>query len=331
MANTTSYGSVFTTDVLKQQLKEANRTYDGRKTFEQLYGNIALAEQKALSSLQQDYSSAVSEAYLSSLGQEQNILSSNLGQGFKERELEENQLALQEAFNAYQQNYIADMQSIQETTAEATGIVTSRLESQADYAKQFYESAYEYLQYLSKNHSDSKLWENEYYSRFLNKDSSLQSWNDIVLNQKLFEGDVFSPEATITNYGTDFYKQILLDQTLQTDVPTYWNWLGTEKSDLFNWVTSTTPYSTEKVGNVVYSPTNKDVLQKLLGISPDDLFTTDTILPNAKNPGKDFKSEVRKRRPTHGVSFNTTDKSDDFFTKYRKAKTSLRPNSKFLI
>ena len=88
MGNTTSYGSVFTTDVLKQQLKEANRMYDGRKTFEQLYGNIALAEQKALSSLQQDYSSAVSEAYLSSLGQEQNILSSNLGQGFKERELE---------------------------------------------------------------------------------------------------------------------------------------------------------------------------------------------------------------------------------------------------
>ena len=80
MAN---YGQIFSTNDIARQLKEANRTYEGLKIWEQLYGSVNLAEQQAISSLEQDYSKEVGQAYLSSLQQEQDILASNIGQGYK--------------------------------------------------------------------------------------------------------------------------------------------------------------------------------------------------------------------------------------------------------
>ena len=89
MAN---YGQIFSTNDIARQLKEANRTYEGLKTWEQLYGSVNLAEEQTINSLKQDYSKEISQAYLSSLQQEQDILGSNIGQGYKEQMLNENQL-----------------------------------------------------------------------------------------------------------------------------------------------------------------------------------------------------------------------------------------------
>ncbi len=72
MAN---YGQIFSTNDIARQLKEANRTYEGLKTWEQLYGSVNLAEEQIISSLKQDYSKEISQAYLSSLDVNSAIMS----------------------------------------------------------------------------------------------------------------------------------------------------------------------------------------------------------------------------------------------------------------
>ena len=77
------YGMIFDTSDIKSQLAQANRDYYGRKVWENLYGSIDYAKQKQLGKLQQDYSSAVNEAYASAHLANRNIAASNLGGGYK--------------------------------------------------------------------------------------------------------------------------------------------------------------------------------------------------------------------------------------------------------
>ena len=96
---------VLTEQQAKQQLKQLNRDYLGRQTWEKMYGQIDLGTRQAENALTYDYAKAVGEAYQSSIAAEQNIMSSNIGQGFKEQAMYNNEQALQDAYNSYLQNY----------------------------------------------------------------------------------------------------------------------------------------------------------------------------------------------------------------------------------
>ena len=290
-------GHIFTSNMLKQQLKELNTTYEGKKTWENLYGNISMAEQQAMSSLKQNYSSAIGEAYLSSLQEEQNILSSNIGQGYKEQMLNENEAALEAAFAAYQQNYLENVENVKTSIGEAVNKISDLETTQANYAKEFYNTPYAYLEYLKENYEDAGLWSNEYYSRFLNADKELLSWNDIVLKEKLFNNDLSSSEAELTEKGTAFYQQILLDNALQKNVPTYWEWLGDNNSELFDWLISANEYTTKEVDGKIYSPTNKELLQDLIGVSDDKPFVPANLEPtHSVQKLRKLSNEARARR-----------------------------------
>ena len=54
---------IYDTSSIKQQLKEANRDYIGRKTWENLYAGIDIAEKQQIGALKQDYAKAMSDAY----------------------------------------------------------------------------------------------------------------------------------------------------------------------------------------------------------------------------------------------------------------------------
>jgi hypothetical protein len=289
-------GHIFTSDMLKQQLKELNTTYDNRKTWENLYGNISMAEQEAISSLKQNYSSAIGEAYLSSFREEQNILSSNIGQGYKEQMLNENEAALEAAFASYQQNYLENVENVKTSVNEAVSKLSELETTQANYAKEFYNTPYAYLEYLKENYDSADLWNNKYYSRFLNEDKELLSWNDIVLKEKLFNNDLNSSEAEITKEGTAFYQQILLDSALQKNVPTYWEWLGNDNSELFDWLISANGYTTKEIDGKIYSPTNKELLQDLIGVSDDKPFVPIAEPTYSVQKLRKASNEARARR-----------------------------------
>ena len=139
------YGMIFDTSDIKSQLAQANRDYYGRKVWENLYGSIDYAKQKQLGKLQQDYSSAVNEAYASAHLANQNIAASNLGVGYKAAASEANDLALEEAYNTYRQKYLAGVSEVESLSAKQTQNVTNALDEQAKYISDFSKKPYEYL------------------------------------------------------------------------------------------------------------------------------------------------------------------------------------------
>ncbi len=288
------YGPVFTTSNLKQQLAEMNRDYLGRKTWEELYGNIAFSEQKALASVDTNYSSAIGEAYMSSLQQEQNILSSNLGQGYKDQALLENEMALEEAFASYQQNYLQNKASVLASTTEATEQVTSALTTQAENTVAMANSAYDYLSYLYKEYGDTDLFKDINWSKYLNftpvldaegnqqydeegnliQESSLKTWEQLVKGNESSRG-LFDENNNLTITGADFYDQIMNEISSKKygeKYKTYGAWLEETNPELFEWSRSYNPYNynpyIDAEGNMVNS--NIGSFRTMFGMTSGD-------------------------------------------------------------
>src|SRR5574344_1818619 len=99
------YGMIYDTSSIKQYLKEANRDYMGRKTWENLYAGIDIAEKQPIGVLKQDYAKAIDDI----------------------------DIALQEAYDTYRRNYLQGESEIQTASAEAVKSVDEALTEQAEY------------------------------------------------------------------------------------------------------------------------------------------------------------------------------------------------------
>ena len=283
------YGPVYTSESLKQQLKNANRDYYGRKTWQDLYGNISLAEQQSLSALKEDYTSAIGEAYTSSLKNEQNILSSNLAEGYKTEALIANENALEEAFMSYKQNYLSNVAEIESNTAKANQQVTSALETEANYTKLMAEAPYQYLQYMYENYGDTELFNEQLWKRYLNEtpilnekgeqqydeqgnplyDKSLKSWEEIVnlgaRDEKTGEWiGLFDASGNLTIKGQDFYDQMMNQMSYEGRNESFWSWLNKENEELYNWSQSYNPYDYTEQGSNIGS------FRTMLGLTSTD-------------------------------------------------------------
>jgi len=237
---------VLTEQQAKKQLKELNRDYLGRQTWEKMYGQIDLGAQQAESALTYDYAKAIGEAYQSSIAAEQNIMASNLGQGFKEQAMYSNEQALQEAYNSYLQNYQKGISEIETSATKATGEVTSALETEAANTKLMQESAYNYLQYLYQNYSDNPMFQEELWKRYLTgegDETRLKTWEEL-------SPELYDAEGNLTIKGADFYDQMMNqisqgtygDVTKYGNITDYYDWLKSENADLYDWAKSYNPY-----------------------------------------------------------------------------------------
>lgn len=258
------FGTIGTVDEVKRQLMEYDKTFQGLKYWEEMYGSVSLMGKQAESAVTYDYAKAMSEAYASSLQTDIDIMSSNLGQGFKERELSENQLALEEAFASYQQNYLEGMQTVAKTTAEAEASVTSQLETEAKNVEGLNASVYNYLEYLFKK--DSNLLETLGWQEYLNYtpkldaegkeitddegkviyDKSLKSWDELTtarLDDNNEYTSLVDKEGNLTIKGVDFYDKIMNQiNTDQYGVSSWQNWLRETNPELYDWSQSYNPY-----------------------------------------------------------------------------------------
>ena len=237
---------VLTEQQAKQQLKQLNRDYLGRQTWEKMYGQIDLGTRQAESALTYDYAKAVGEAYQSSIAAEQNIMSSNVGQGFKEQAMYSNEQALQDAYNSYLQNYKKGISEIETSATKATDEVTSALETEAANTKLMQESAYNYLQYLYKNYSDNPMFQEELWKRYLTSEGDttrLKTWEEL-------SPELYDTKGNLTIKGADFYDQMMnqisqgtySDTSKYGEITDYYSWLQSENSDLYDWTKSYNPY-----------------------------------------------------------------------------------------
>ena len=263
------YGMIFDTSDIKSQLAQANRDYYGRKVWENLYGSIDYAKQKQLGKLQQDYSSAVNEAYASAYLANQNIAASNLGVGYKAAASEENDLALEEAYNTYRQKYLAGVSEVESLSAKQTQNVTNALDEQAKYESAFAEKPYEYLKYVFDKYSEGDRANNIFYNEELWKrytkevkdeagnptgERELKSWEEIA-NYGAYEdiagesGNIerqwtglFDESGHLTVKGVDFYDQMMNQLAYEGRGISFGSWLAENDEKLYEWAKAYNPY-----------------------------------------------------------------------------------------
>lgn len=263
------YGMIFDTSDIKSQLAQANRDYYGRKVWENLYGSIDYAKQKQLDKLQQDYSSAVNEAYASAYLANQNIAVSNLGKGYKAAASEANDLALEEAYNAYRQKYLAGVSEVESLSAKQTQNVTNALDEQAKYISDFSKKPYEYLKYVFDKYSEGEQANNIFYNEELWKrytkeakdeagnptgERELKSWDEIV-NYGAYEkvadefGNIekqwtglYDDSGHLTIKGVDFFDQMINQLAYEGRGTSFGSWLAENDEKLYEWAKTYNPY-----------------------------------------------------------------------------------------
>ena len=109
-------GAIFTSDSINKALRDYNKNYYGQSTWNTLYNKIANSEQSALNTLAMDYdiqkrglsasyADTVADAYAAYQSNRQQIDTSNFGTGYRDLLLQENQNALQKAYEQYKTNY----------------------------------------------------------------------------------------------------------------------------------------------------------------------------------------------------------------------------------
>lgn len=271
------YGMISDKSTIKQQLKDANRDYIGRKTWENLYAGIDIAEKQQIGVLKQDYAKAMSDAYATAYKNKVAVGASNLGQGYKVEALDSIDTALQEAYDTYRRNYLQAESEIQAASAEAVENVDNALTEQAGNIKKFADLPYEYLKYLFEKYSegnpeDNIFLTNELWKRYtyeekdeegnLTGERLLKSWEDIVAYgaydeytdefgnvQKEWTG-LYDDDGNLTIKGADFYDQMMNDLA-QKGGYSFGEWLADYDADLYDWSQSYNPYDyTEDQRNI---------------------------------------------------------------------------------
>ena len=266
------YGMIYDTSSIKQQLKEANRDYIGRKTWENLYAGIDIAEKQQINVLKQDYAKAMSDAYATAYKNKAAVGASNIGQGYKAEAINDIDVALQEAYDTYRRNYLQGESEIQAASTEAVENVNKALTEQAEYTKKFADAPYEYLKYLFDKYNEGKaednifltndLWKRYTYEEKdeegnLTGERLLKPWEDIAAYgsydeytdefgnlQKEWTG-LYDDAGNLTIKGADFYDQMMNDLA-QKGGYSFGEWLANYDEDLYNWSQSYNPYDYTK-------------------------------------------------------------------------------------
>lgn len=271
----TEYGMIYDSGSIKQQLAEANRDYRGRKTWENLYSSIDVAEQQQIGTLKQDYAKAVADAYSAAYQTNQAIASSNLGEGYKLAAMDETDLALEQAYDTYRQNYLQGKSEIENIAAESAANVDVALTEQAEYTKQFANAPYEYLQYVFNKYAEGdeadnifltdEMWKRYTYTDEESGEMLLKPWEDIAAYgaydeytdefgnvQKEWTG-LFDESGNLTIKGTDFYDQMINQLAYEGTGLSFGQWLSENNEELYNWSQSYNPYDYTEAGSNVGS------------------------------------------------------------------------------
>ena len=249
----------------QKQLQSSNRDYYGRKTWEQQYGNIDVTKQQAESGLTYDYAKELGQAYSSAMQSEQAILGDKYSTLNKPQAIQSIDQALQEAYDAYLQNYQKGISNIDKSASEATSQITKNLETEAANTKLMQESAYKYLQYLYQNYSDSPMFQEELWKRYLTTEDNvtrLKTWEEL-------SSELYDAEGNLNIKGADFYDQMMNqisqgtygDTSKYGQITDYYSWLRSENPDLYDWAKSYNPYDY----SMYYDPTTGEFVNSKEG------------------------------------------------------------------
>lgn len=295
-------GYTITKSDYEKQLREQSKSLTGGKTWAELYQSNYLAGERAKAMAEESYLDAAAQAYQSSLGQRSNILGSNLGQGYKQQALTDTDLALQEAYNTYMNNYAEKANEIASSVAANVNKFDEAVASEAEWMEKTGQSVEDYFKYLY----------NTYYTvdeesgiGVLNKD--YESVNPFVQNKEIWgrylkhpvteKGEdtssymLKSPEElntmlydidkqgnrVLNTLGQDFYDMVMNymptpiydknGKLVRTDIAqakSYGDYLQEKNKDLYNYLTSSDLYNINTAGSKF------GTFKELMGLDAND-------------------------------------------------------------
>ena len=153
-------GYIQTSDQAKKFL-QGMRNATGSRSFDSLYAANELAGMKAEQQVEQQYGEQIGQAYKSAMAQRSNILSSNLGTGYKDALLGATDQYLSKAYDQYMSKLSQSKQAIASSVGKANEAVTSELEKQAANVLEYNKAAPKYADYYM-NWLKNNLSEEEY-------------------------------------------------------------------------------------------------------------------------------------------------------------------------
>ena len=153
-------GYIQTSDQAKKFL-QGMRNATGSRSFDSLYAANELAGMKAEQQVEQQYGEQIGQAYKSAMAQRSNILSSNLGTGYKDAMLGDTDQYLSKAYDQYMSKLSQSKQAIASSVGKANEAVTSELEKQAANVLEYNKAAPKYADYYM-NWLKNNLSEEEY-------------------------------------------------------------------------------------------------------------------------------------------------------------------------
>lgn len=221
-------GYIQTSDQAKKFLQDM-RNATGSRSFGSLYAANELAGMKAEQQVEQQYSEQIGQAYKSAMAQRSNILSSNLGTGYKDAMLGDTDQYLSKAYDQYMSKLSQSKQAIASNVSKANQTVTDELEKQAanvlEYNKAAPKYADYYMNWLKNNLSEEEYletvnrpdWRN-YMTADFGDDAETQARYDELA--ALEEAGTLSPEqeAELKQLRASYYR-LKSEQELAT--PSY--------------------------------------------------------------------------------------------------------------
>lgn len=270
----------------KQYLLDADRNYQGQKTWETLFSNVDLNRQRQLADTNYDYGMAMNEAYQQAYLNEQNIRGTSLIGSAKQRLIDENTMALEQAFKTFSQQKAQAAANINANAATLNESLSTTLSERAANFKAFDESHYGYLERLYEDYGDTELFtdENSIWSMYLtDKDEDgnlyvdakgkptgekrLMTRDELFKYQENEQGENIGfqdKDGNLTIRGMDFYDKMENALAKQDKYLRYQDYLKETNPDLYDWANTTDAYNFTEAGtnlgsfNTVFGQTSAD-------------------------------------------------------------------------
>lgn len=232
-------GMIFPANQVAQQLRDANRDYNGRKIWGDAYATIELGKGTQLSALSEQYGNEMLSAYIAAQQQKNAIQTSNLGQGYKALAIDQTEQTLNDAFISYKQNYLGQVSDVTSQAAAATGEVDKLLYEQAQNMADYGNAHYTYLQWLYEK--DPDLFQRDpNFAKYM-KDGNLMSTEE--LSAGLFDIDPATGYGPLNARGVDFFKQMEQAGLTIGAGLSFADYLMATNKGLFDWAVAADPYN----------------------------------------------------------------------------------------
>lgn len=273
-------------DVAKQ-LREMNKSYYNEEQIREMFIDTAIAEQRAVSSLNYDYSQAVNDAYVASLQNRNVIYDTPLGQGYKQQLVQQNQADLQSAFEQYRNNYMTNLSNIEKNTSSINYDITNLYKNQIEMSEQqaglindYFTAHFDYLQTLGKDETgrfDNLFNTQAFNDYFVTTDESgrrIKTTDELMtasVDKEGSDGGFYYTDEQGNQYITDYgLKMLSLIESTGTFKEAYGysfgSYLEGANEKLWKW-------ANELSGE--YGMTGSEIFRKLSGVT--DYTVGDTV------------------------------------------------------